>query len=388
MSDYKSQICNLQLESLETPCYVVDRVLLERNLKILADVQERTGCRILLALKAFSMFSVAPLVKQYLKGTSASGLNEARLGREEFGGEVHVCGTGYSDAEFQELLEIADHITFNSFGQWHRRKALVQAHDRSISCGIRLNPEYSEVKTAIYNPCGKGSRLGVTAAEFRADELDGIDGLHFHALCELNSDSLENTLEVVEAKFGGSIDRMEWVNFGGGHHVTREDYDIERLVRIVRDFSRRHKDVMIYLEPGEAIALNAGVFVSEVLDITRNELDIAILDMSATAHMPDVLEMPYRPEVIGAEVAGVHQYTYRLGCASCLAGDVIGDYSFERPLEVGDRLVFADMAVYTMVKNNTFNGMSLPSIYLHDPDAGNTQLIKSFSYDDFKMRLS
>ncbi len=370
-----------------TPCYVVDEGLLKKNLEVLGKVQKETGCSIVLALKGFAMFSTFPLVREYLTGTAASSLDEARLGFEEFGKDVHVCAPAYRDNEFDELLKYASHITFNSFSQWKRFKQAACSCGKPVKCGLRINPEHSEVKVALYDPCAPGSRLGIRAEQFRGEDLGGIKGLHFHTLCELNSDSLERTLKAVEEKFGPVIHKMEWVNFGGGHHISRPDYDVDRLCRLIKDFRDRY-NVKIYLEPGEAIALNAGFLVASVLDITHNEKDIAILDTSAAAHMPDVLEMPYRPKIEGSGRPGEHEYTYRLGGMTCLAGDVIGDYSFPEPLEVGRRLVFFDMAHYTMVKNNTFNGVRLPSIAIYDPGTGNVRVVREFGYQDYRGRLS
>jgi len=381
---------NLDFNLLPTPCYVVDERLLTRNLEILQSVQERTGCSILLAQKGFSMFSVYPLIGKYLKGVTSSSLFEARLGFEEMGKEVHVYAPAYVEEEFDELLKYVDHIVFNSFAQWgkyrERVKAFSSSTGKKIECGIRINPEYSEIQTPIYNPCYKYSRLGVTLSAFRPDELEGIDGLHFHTMCEQNSDTLERTVKVVDEKFGKYIKGMKWLNLGGGHHITREDYDIDALVRSIMYFRDKY-GVEIYLEPGEAVALNTGFLVSRVLDIVDNGMKIAIMDASAACHMPDVLEMPYRPEIIGAGSPDEFEYTYRLGGNTCLAGDIIGDYSFKTPLKVGDRLVFRDMAHYTMVKNNTFNGLNLPSIALYNEHEG-IKIIKKFGYEDFKTRLS
>ncbi|MBM4142701.1 MAG: carboxynorspermidine decarboxylase [Lentisphaerae bacterium] len=377
---------NPDWRQVPTPCYVLDEAALERNLRRLADVQERAGCRILLALKGFAFFPVFPLARRYLAGATASSLHETRLAAEEFGGEVHVCAPAYADDEFPELLARADHIVFNSFAQWRRFKPRVAEAGRPVACGIRVNPEHSEVRTAAYDPCRPGSRLGVTRAAFDARGLDGIDGLHFHALCELNADALERVLAAFESRFGEFLSRMAWVNFGGGHLITREDYDVDRLCRIVADFRARH-GVTVYLEPGEAVALNAGVLVARVLDIVRNEKSIAILDTSAAAHMPDVLEMPYRPAVAGAGAPGEFAHTYELAGVTCLAGDVIGEYSFREPLEVGARLVFMDMAHYTVVKNNTFNGVRLPSLAVWSPGKGELRVVREFGYEDFKARL-
>ncbi len=370
-----------------TPCYVVDIFKLRENLKILENVQKRTGSKIIMALKGFAMFSVFPLVREYLQGVAASSLNEARLGFEEFGKEVHIYAPAYREEEFPEILKYSSHISFNSLSQWELFKGNVLGIDKNIKCSLRINPEHSEIKIKIYDPCAPGSRLGITASELEGRDLTGISGLHFHTLCELNSDSLERTVKAVEKRFWPFLDDIEWVNFGGGHHITREDYDIDLLCGIIKDFKEKYK-VSVYLEPGEAIALNAGVLVAKVLDIVHNEMDIAILDTSAAAHMPDVLEMPYRPEIVNAGEPGRLKYTYRLGGLTCLAGDIIGDYSFDRQLKPGDKLVFKDMAHYTMVKNNTFNGVDLPGIAAYDPEKDKMELIRKFGYDDYKNRLS
>jgi carboxynorspermidine decarboxylase len=371
---------------LPTPCYVVDEALIERNLRLLKAVMERTGCRILLAQKGFAMFALYPLIGQYLCGTTASSLFEAKLGHEEMGNEVHIYAPAYTEDDFTEICQICDHIVFNSFDQWRRFRSQVQATERHIACGIRINPEYAEIETDIYNPCFEYSRLGVTLDNFEPQGLEGISGMHFHTMCEQNADVLERTLQVVEEKFGPYLAQMKWVNFGGGHHITRPDYDIETLIRCISRFKEKY-GVEVYLEPGEAIALNTGYLAAKVLAIVHNGMPIAIMDTSAACHMPDVLEMPYRPEIIAAGKPGKKQYTYRLGGPTCLAGDVIGDYSFDQPLQVGDSLIFCDMAHYTMVKNNTFNGINLPSIALYNEKTG-PRVIKRFGYEDFKNRLS
>ncbi len=371
---------------LPTPCYVVDEELLVRNLELLQQVQERAGCRILLALKGFSMWATFPLIGRYLKGVTASSLHEARLGREEMGGEVHAYSPAYVEGEFDELLSYCDHVVFNSFAQWRRFRPRVLAQQKPIECGIRLNPEYSEIATDLYNPCAPHSRLGVTLDNFHPEELDGIDGLHFHTLCEQGADTLARTVERVEEHFGPWLRGMKWLNFGGGHHITRPGYDVDLLVRTIRSVQEEY-GVQVYLEPGEAVALNAGFLVAEVLDVLHNGIDLAILDTSAACHMPDVLEMPYRPAIVGAGQPGEYPHTYRLGGPTCLAGDVIGDYSFPQPLKPGDRVVFTDMAIYTMVKNNTFNGVNLPSIALRTRQ-GELQVLRRFGYEDFKGRLS
>ena len=369
-----------------TPCYVVDEQLLTENLRTLASVRKETGCKILLAQKAFSMFSVYPLIAKYLDGAASSSLFEARLAREEMGGEVHVYAPAYREDEFDELLKYGDHIVFNSFAQWRKFRGRVRSAPRKISCGIRVNPEYSEIETKLYDPCAPGSRLGVTLSRFEPEELGGIEGLHFHTMCEQGAEPLDRTLRVFEEKFGRFLSGMKWVNFGGGHHITKPGYNLDLLLSCIRRVRERY-GVEAYLEPGEAVALNAGFLISTVLDVLENGRKLAILDASAACHMPDVLEMPYRPEIVGAGKPGEYPYTYRLGGPTCLAGDVIGDYSFPEPLEAGGRLVFRDMAIYTMVKNNTFNGIDLPSILLYGEQEG-FRMIRSFGYEDFKTRLS
>ena len=364
-----------------TPSYLVYEELLEKNLRILADVAEDTGAKVLLAQKCFSMYHYYPLIGRYLSGTTASGIYEARLSQEEMGKENHVFKPAYEEDEIPRLAAICDHIIFNSFAQWERFGAAARA--AGASCGIRINPERSTQEHAIYDPCAPGSRLGVKIADFRADLLDGIDGLHFHTLCEQGADALAATLEAVEEKFGKYLHGMKWLNFGGGHHITREGYDVSLLKRLIRHVQDTY-DVAVYLEPGEAVALNAGFLVAEVLDVQTD--GNVILNTSAACHMPDVIEMPYCPPVIGAGEAGEKAHTYTLAGPTCLAGDTIGTYSFDVPLNVGDRVVFGDMAIYTMVKNNTFNGMPLPNIIAVAPN-GDWEIVREFGYDDFKMRL-
>ncbi len=371
---------------LKTPYFIVHEDLLERNLEMLAYVKEKTGCRILLALKGFAMFSLFPMISEYLDGVCASSPHEARLGREEFGGEVHSFAAAYSPEDFEELLRYSDHIDFNSFSQLDRFRESVIKQGGTVSFGLRVNPEYSEAPVEMYDPCAPFSRLGIRASQFEGKSLEGITGLHFHTLCEQDSPALQRTLSAFENGFKEYIVGMKWINFGGGHHITRPDYDIELLIRLISDFKERY-DVEIYLEPGEAVALNTGFLVSTVLDIMHNGMDIAVLDTSASCHMPDVLEMPYRPNVYGAGVPGEKAHTYRFGGISCLAGDVVGDYSFDTPLSPGDRVVFHDMAHYSMVKTNTFNGIQLPSIAVKRRNS-KIELIKSFGYTDFKSRLS
>ena len=368
-----------------TPFFLLDEEKLLRNLEILKEVSDRAGCKILLAQKAFSMFSVYPLIRKYLAGTAASGLYEARLGAEEFGVETHVFSPAYRRDEFEEILKYADHLVFNSPGQVKKFGERAKAAGKSI--GLRLNPECSTQEGhAIYDPCAPGSRLGTTLEELEESLLPMLDGFHMHTLCEQNSDALEVTLRAAEEKFGKYFAGKRWLNLGGGHHITREDYDRERLIRLIRHLKDTY-GTEVYLEPGEAVVLNAGFLVSSVLDTMTNGMDIAILDTSAACHMPDVLEMPYRPPVKDSGEPGEKAYTYRLAGPTCLAGDVIGDYSFDRPLHPGDRVVFEDMALYTMVKTNTFNGMALPSIVWRD-ESGRENLVKSFGYEDFKGRLS
>lgn len=372
------------LDAVKTPYYIVDEEKLVGNLELLRKVMDRTGCRILLAQKAFSMYALYPLIGRYLSGTAASGLFEARLGRERMGGEVHVFSAAYVPEECDEIAELCDHIVFNSVSQLekYREKAL----SRGRKLGLRINPEHSTQDHGLYDPCAAGSRLGVVRSRFPEELPEGVSGLHFHTLCEQNADALLETLDAVEEKFGRYLKAVEWVNFGGGHHITREDYDVESLVRAVGSFQDRY-GVQVYLEPGEAVALNAGYLVSTVLDIVENGIRIAVLDTSAACHMPDVLEMPYRPEVIGGGLPGEKAHPYRLAGPTCLAGDQIGDYSFDRPLRPGDKLVFCDMAHYTMVKNNTFNGVNLPSIAVAGRDRA-VRLVKTFGYEDFRGRLS
>lgn len=375
---------NIDFGKFKTPCYVVDERLIKKNLEVLKKVKDRTGCKILLAQKAFSMYSLYPLIAEYLDGVTSSSLFEAKLGYEEMGKEVHIYAPAYRDDEFNQILKYSDHIVFNSFNQWKKYKSIVTKCNKKVECGIRINPEYSEIETDIYNPCFKYSRLGITLDKFQEENLEGIDGIHFHTMCEQNSDTLERTIKIVDEKFGKFLNKVKWINFGGGHHITRDDYDIETLVKSILYIKEKY-NIEVYLEPGEAIALNSGYLVSSVLDIINNGMDIAILDTSAECHMPDVLEMPYRPDIIGAGEVSEFKYSYRLGGPTCLAGDIIGDYSFKDKLKIGDKLVFCDMAHYSMVKNNTFNGINLPDIVLLNDDG--FKIIKKFNYDDFKSRL-
>ncbi|BDS06450.1 carboxynorspermidine decarboxylase [Oceaniferula spumae] len=374
--------------SIPTPCHLLHRGLLANNLKILADVQERSSGNIILALKGFATHSTFPQIAKVLKGTTASSINEAKLGIEEFGGEIHTYCVAYKGSEVRWLSTRANHITFNSLSQWQRFQSIVTAEENKASYGLRINPEYSEVETEIYNPCRPGTRFGITADVLNEADLTGIEGLHFHSMCEQGADTLERTLEHVEKKFGRHLLNMKWLNMGGGHHITRPDYDTDLLVQLIKHM-RNTYELEVYLEPGEAVALNTGFLVSTVLDrFNSNGHEVAILDTSASAHMPDVLEMPYRPEIIGAGEAGEKPHTITLGGLTCLAGDIIGDYSFDEDLKVGDRLVFTDMAHYSMVKNTTFNGVNLPSIANYDPASNRIDLVKEFTYESYRDRLS
>ncbi|HCW54676.1 MAG TPA: carboxynorspermidine decarboxylase [Clostridium sp.] len=381
---------NIDINKLPSPCYLVDERLLEKNLKVLDYVQQKSGANIILALKGFSMFSTFPLVAKYLKGVTSSSLFEAKLGYEEMGKQVHIYAAAYREDEFDEIMKYCDHIVFNSFNQWKFYRDKIKKYsienNKKIECGIRINPEYSEIETDIYNPCFKNSRMGVTLENFEEDELEGIDGLHFHTMCEQNSDTLERTLKVVEEKFGKYLYKMKWLNFGGGHHVAKSGYDVEKLINCI-NYMKDKYDVGIYIEPGEGVAINTGFLVATVLDVVKNGMNIAILDTSAACHMPDVLEMPYRPEIINSGKPDEYEYTYRLGGPTCLAGDIIGDYSFKEPLKVGDKLIFCDMAHYSMVKNNTFNGINLPAIVKYSEKNG-VEVIREFKYEDFRNRLS
>ena len=374
------------LKALPTPCYVVDEARLIKNLELLRHVQQEAGCHILLAQKCFSMFRLYPLMGEYLAGTTASVIFEARLGHEEMGKENHVFAPAFRTEDMRELVQICDHIVFNSIAQLEKHRELWENANTSV--GIRINPECStqESEHAIYDPCAVGSRLGVTLANFPEELPAGVEGLHFHTLCEQNSDDLITTFKAFEAKFGKFFGQLKWLNLGGGHHITRADYDVQALIDLVK-YIRSTYGVEVYLEPGEAVALNAGYLVTEVLDIVHNGMDILILDASAACHMPDVLEMPYRPPLRYGYEANEKAHTYRLSSMTCLAGDVIGDYSFEQSINVGDKLIFEDMAIYSMVKNNTFNGMPLPDIVLLKKD-GSTELVRRFGYEDFKGRLS
>jgi carboxyaminopropylagmatine decarboxylase len=373
-----------------SPCYVVDVAAVEQNLQLLNRVRTESGAKVLAALKAFSLWQLGSLTGSYLDGTCASGLNEALLGRDEYGGEVHVFSAAFNESDLRQILKFAHHVVFNSFGQWQRFQPLLRAAREQrpeLQFGLRINPEHSEGDVPIYDPCAPCSRLGIPLSEFEGQSLAGVSGLHFHTLCEQDFKPLERTLAVVEEKFGHLLHQMEWVNFGGGHHITRADYQVDELIAAVRAFAVKY-DVQVYLEPGEALAIHTGVLVSEVLDLPFSGMQQAILDTSATCHMPDTLEMPYRAEVFDGGEPGKFDHLYRLGGMTCLAGDVIGDYSFPAPLEIGQRLMFDDMAHYTMVKTSTFNGINLPAIALWDSRSDSVEVIREFGYADFKNRLS
>jgi carboxynorspermidine decarboxylase len=383
------------IAKVDTPCFVVDLELLNNNLKILDLVQKKAGCKILLALKGFAMFSAFPLINKYLNGVCASGLNEAKLGFEEFKKEVHTFSPGFTEKEFPEIIRYSDHIIFNSISQLEQFKPFIKKNPK-IKFGLRINPEKSVagIKFGVYDPCSKNSRLGITLNNLEGKDIAGVSGLHFHALCEQDADALEQVLSEFDKKFSKYIKMISWVNFGGGHHITREDYDTEKLCRLIINFKKRYPNIKeVYLEPGEAVALNTGILVTTVVDIVKNEKPIAILDTSVECHLPDVLitrhePQPYIPEVIGAAEPNKYQYTYSLAGVSCAAGDVIGEYSFKNPLTIGEKIIFLDAAHYSMVKTNTFNGIGLPSIYTFDPKKDKLNLIRKFGYEDYKTRLS
>ncbi len=371
-------------DKLPSPSYVCEEKLLEKNLILLKRIQDEADVNILLALKGFALWSTFDLCKKYLKGCCASGLHEAILAKEEFGGEVHTYSAAFKDDEIDEIISISNHLVFNSFNQVKRYKDKAFG---KVSLGIRLNPEHSSVEVDLYNPCALNSRLGTTKANFDESQLEFLDGFHFHALCEQNVDALEGVLKAFEEKFSQYFDQLKWVNFGGGHHITRADYDVERLIKVLKDFKARYPHLKVYLEPGEAIGWQTGYLVGTVLDIVNNGMELVILDTSAEAHMPDTLAMPYRAEIRNAGLAFEKKHTYRLGGNTCLAGDIIGDYSFDKPLEVGDKVIFEDMIHYTMVKTTTFNGIKLPSIVIKHNEKS-YEIVKNFGYNDYKMRLS
>ena len=377
----------IDLTKVPTPCYVCEEALLERNLETLDRVQRESGAKVILALKGFAMWSTFDLVGRYLQGCTASGLHEAMLAREKMNKEVHTYSPAFKEEEIDHIARISDHIVFNSPAQLRKFAARVRDVNPDVSVSLRVNPEYSSSPVDLYNPCGLYSRLGTTSANFDEGLLNMLDGLNFHALCEQNVDALEGVLEAFESKFGAYIDRMEYVNFGGGHHITRKDYDVDRLIEVIRAFKARHNNITVYLEPGEAVGWQTGPLVASVLDIVHNGMDIAILDTSAEAHMPDTLAMPYRAEVRGAAEAGEKPYTYRLGGNTCLAGDIMGDYSFDAPLQIGDKIVFEDQIHYTFVKNTTFNGIRLPSLAIWTKQS-ELRIVRSFGYEEYMTRLS
>jgi len=368
---------------IPSPCYVLEESRLVYNLEILNRVQTEGDAKVICALKGFSLWKTFPLVSHYLSGATASSLNEVLLASQKMGKGVHVCAPAYRADEIEHILSHSTHITFNSFSQWELFKK--ETLKRKVSAGIRINPEFSTVDVELYNPAGRYSRLGVTRKEFKPELLDGIEGLHFHALCEQDADALEAVLEKVEENFGEWIPQMKWINFGGGHHITRVDYSVQKLIEILNRFHEKYPGVEIFLEPGEAVGWQTGELVSSVLDIVHNEIDIAILDVSVPAHMPDCLEMPYRPMVVDSAMLGIKKHTYRLAGNSCLAGDIAGDYSFDEPLNVGSRIIFLDMIHYTMVKTTFFNGVKHPSIGIWKDDK--FHLLKEFNYESFRDRL-
>ena len=376
-----------KIYDIETPAYICEEARLEANLRLLDRVQKESGARIILALKGFAMWSTFDLVGRYLQGCTASGLHEAKLAREKMDKEVHTYSPAYKESEIDEIAAISNHIVFNSPGQLARFHDRVKAVNPALSVSLRVNPEYSSSPVDLYNPCGLFSRLGTTAANFDPAQLEKLDGLNFHALCEQNVDALEGVLEAFEAKFGNYIDGLEYVNFGGGHHITRADYDVERLIEVIRAFRARHNNITVYLEPGEAVGWQTGPLAATVLDIIHNGMDIAILDISAEAHMPDTLAMPYRAQVRGAAESGEKPHLYRLGGNTCLAGDIMGDYAFDAPLKVGDQIVFEDQIHYTFVKNTTFNGVQLPSLAILRKN-GQMEIVKRFGYETYRDRLS
>ena len=373
-------------DAIKTPCYICEEELLEKNLKLFEYVQNKSGAKIILALKGFAMWSTFIMIEKYLKGCTASGLHEALLAREHFQGEVHTYSPAFKDDEIDEIAKISDDIVFNSPSQLLKYVDRVKNINPDIKISLRINPEYSASPKDIYNPCGIYSRLGTTLQNFDKAVLEYVDGLNFHALCEQNVDALEAVLDAFEEKFSQYFKGLKYINFGGGHHITKEGYDVERLIELVKNFKEKY-DVDVYLEPGEAVGWQTGVLVATVLDIVHNGMDLAILDTSAEAHMPDTLAMPYRAMVRGSGVAGEKDYTYRFGGNTCLAGDIMGDYSFDEPLQIGDKIIFEDQIHYTFVKNTTFNGIKLPSLAIYKKD-GSVDIIKEFGYEDYKQRLS
>jgi len=375
----------------KTPCYICEEELLEKNLKLLDYVQKQSGAKIILALKGFAMFSTFELVSKYLKGCTASGLFEAKLAREEFckfdeKAEVHTYSPAFKLEDIKEIAKISDDIVFNSPSQYKKFAHLAKQINPNIKFSLRINPEVSSSPVDIYNPCGLYSRLGTTLKNIDENVIAKLDGLNFHALCEQDVDALEEVLKVFEKNFSKYFQNLKYINFGGGHHITKKGYDVQKLIKIIKDFRQKY-GVEVYLEPGEAVGWECGYLVSSVLDVFENGMNIAILDTSAEAHMPDTLSMPYRAMVRGSGEAGEKKYTYRLGGNTCLAGDIMGDYSFDEPLEIGDKVIFEDQIHYTFVKNTTFNGIKLPSLAIKRKD-GSLHVVKEFGYEDYKERLS
>jgi carboxynorspermidine decarboxylase len=374
------------LNTLPSPCWLLEEEKLQKNLELIAYIKTQTNAKVLLALKGYALWKSFRLIKPYLDGCCASGLHEAKLADETFGKEVHTYSPAFKEEEIDEIAAISHHLVFNSPAQFKRFSPQAKKINPNLSLGLRVNPEYSESPKEIYNPCGLYSRLGTTLENMDETILNQCDGLHFHALCEQDSGALENVLQNFEKKFGAYISQMKWINFGGGHHITREGYDVEKLIQLIQDFKAKY-EVDVYLEPGEAIGWETGTLVATVLDIVHNGIDIAILDTSAEAHMPDTIIMPYRAEVRDAAEAGEKAYTYRLAGNTCLAGDIMGDYSFDAPLKIGDKIIFEDQMHYTMVKGTTFNGVKLPAIAILRKD-GSVEVVREFGYEDFKNRLS
>jgi carboxynorspermidine decarboxylase len=376
------------IDQVQTPCYLISEDVIRSNCELLDSVQQRTGAKILLALKAFALPAVFPIIGSYLHGVCASGPIEAQLGFEEFRKEVHTYAPAFTPSQMDRVLRFSDHVVFNSISQYRLHLPAVLSSSVNPRLGLRVNPGHSEVAVDLYNPCLPGSRFGVHPEDLESENLEHISGLHFHALCEQNADVLVRVLESFEKRFGSWLDRMSWVNFGGGHHITRDDYDVELLCRTITSFRKRHNNIEVYLEPGEAVVLNAGVFVTSVVDLIENSMKIAVVDSSAETHLPDVLAMPYRPHLVGAAEPEEFDHTYRLGCISCLAGDTVGDYSFRQPLQAGQKLVFTDMALYSFIKNTTFNGVELPSLYTCSLKKKSPELVRKFDYTDYRSRIA
>lgn len=376
----------MNYNKIPSPCYVLDEAALRRNLTLIKSVKDRAGVEIILAFKAFAMWSAFPIVREYIPYSTASSLAEARLAFEEMGSKAHTYGPAYTDREFPEIMRCSSHITFNSLQQFER--FYPQTQFENISCGLRINPEFSDVETDLYNPCAPGSRLGVVAGLLGDRLPEGVEGLHFHTLCESDSFDLEKTLAVVEEKFGKYFGQISWLNMGGGHLMTKEGYDVEHLIVLLQAFKAKYPHLQLILEPGSAFAWRTGVLVSSVVDIVENGgIQTAMLDVSFACHMPDCLEMPYKPAIVGATDFVAGKPTYRMGGNSCLSGDFYGDWSFDDALKIGDHVVFEDMIHYTMVKTTMFNGVSHPSIGMWTKD-NEFRLIREFGYEDYKGRMS